>query len=174
MTRYAIVPNARAAIAAVDHTMTNPDTDTLKALLEKATPGPWKIEHEKASALGPKFDGPVVYAEDCETHYVADFSQNHSCRLEYEAISNAKLAAASPALAAETISLRERVKELEGVLSLICGSDGYLLSHIATFLGGMCDAHGVSEGKHGAIVEEYYTKLHEISKAARALKKETK
>jgi hypothetical protein len=113
MTRYAIVPNARAAIAAVDHTMTNPDTDTLKALLEKATPGPWKIEHEKASALGPKFDGPVVYAEDCETHYVADFSQNHSCRLEGEAISTAKLAAASPALAAETISLRERVKELE-------------------------------------------------------------
>ena len=73
--------------------MTNPDTDTLKALLAD-----FHVQGETIAAR----------------------SKRHHA---YGALSSA-----SPTLAAETISLRERVKELEGVLGPVVDIAGRYLS----------------------------------------------
>jgi hypothetical protein len=69
--------------------------DKLKELRERATPGNLTLENFNADDLNSpnRFDGPVViYSnEDCETHPVADFSCNHTCRDADEANANAAL-----------------------------------------------------------------------------------
>lgn len=53
-------------------------------------------------------DGFEVYAdEDCETHPVADCTPNRSCRLEDEALANARLIAAAPDLLTVAIKSHE-------------------------------------------------------------------
>lgn len=67
----------------------------LKRLKEAATKGPLTIEWFNADdAQRPnRFAGPVVvYSDtDCETHPVADFSCNHTCRDAETARANAAL-----------------------------------------------------------------------------------
>ena len=57
--------------------------ETLKWLLEKATPGKWFIEHRKHDDMdGQKYDtydAALVLSEWCEHHPVADCSANHTC-----------------------------------------------------------------------------------------------
>jgi hypothetical protein len=66
---------------------------SLKQLSDEATRGPWTIEDSNWDDLQSptRFNGPcVVYAaEDCDVHPVADFTCNHSCRLEDDCVANA-------------------------------------------------------------------------------------
>lgn len=93
--------------------MADLDLAQLDELAKAATPGPWIAEaDESATKDGPKYPSSaavMVYADrDCEHHPIADFSCNHTCRMEWDCEANAKFAAA---LVSQWPAIREALRK---------------------------------------------------------------
>jgi hypothetical protein len=107
------------------------------------TKGPWKTEDlsevKKASPewIQPAFanGGWLVYAEDCESHPVADCSCNHTCRDADECAANARLIAAAP-------DLLETLKDLLEVMPPIRVTDKLALEAFAHAEAAIAKAEG--------------------------------
>lgn len=130
--------------------MTTPDTDQLKDLLAKVTPGVWS-EITPSDNLWP----PRVFAEGSKFICMVDNSDD----TQEQRINDARLIALAPELAAETIALRAqaardkaRIERLEAALRLLAGRSESLVH-----------AH-----RHGNGMEGWYLTIDGVDRAVTA------
>lgn len=67
------------------------------------TPGPWRVDVPE--------NGDADFGEDCDLHEVATLKWGMGCRLEDEALANARLIAAAPDLLAFKLYVHARLDE---------------------------------------------------------------
>jgi hypothetical protein len=97
--------------------VTLPDNDTLAKLAADATPGPWTT-----------FNATDVFPDDNDTsgeNHIADCDMAADFDT-HEIISNARLIALAPSLAAEVIALRKRVEAADAMAEALEASYSFI------------------------------------------------
>lgn len=126
-----------------------PDTDTLKGLLDAATPGPWQTSGGRGPErslyghdVGP--DGKPVALVDYPPpgRHVAD-------DIHFQCRANARLIALAPSLAARVIEQDARIARLTEALTLLTDRSA-----------GLVHAH-----HHGSGLEGWYDKVDGVDRA---------
>lgn len=115
--------------------MTPMDNDTIRKLLDEATPGPWSLYETRRRMITHVSAGTWTdFASVC-TRLVGDDEP------DAEGVANARLIAAAPYLAAEVLRLRERLLAKDDETIRLAAIAGEEISKLKDALAFYADAH---------------------------------